>query len=353
MGGISWNEHIIESYYEDPHDINSGDINGDGFPDLVCSGYFADELAWWENSDTSPGSYWTRRQISDQMRGCLFSGICDLDNDGDLDVLSIPRRLPDYVCISWWENLDGSGMSWQENVLSQSFQEAEEVYSVDLDCDGDPDVTVADFDKGLAWLQRNKYEQEGILESTVLKINWPVRNHIIWGPITWKCDQPDSTIVAFQVRSFQDTSSMGPWSDTIYTSGTSLEGILGMYDLYLQYRVLMATEAPLRTPIVHQVYIDWEITAIQDGAQDNEQGFIGNMPNPCHGEPIVVFSIPDNRMVRIRVYDISGRMVGKIAREYSGGEHSLGLGDLTPGLYFIRMDADDFNDSVQIMVIEP
>lgn len=350
-GGLSWTKHTIESNYSDGSDIHSGDINGDGFPDLVCTATFSNELTWWENSDTSPGSYWTKVQISDQMSGVYSSGISDLDNDGDLDVLSIPIRSPGSVYISWWENIDGSGMLWLENDLSQFFQDADEVCPVDLDCDGVIDVAVADYHKGLAWLKRSEYEQAGILESTVLEIGWPTRNHIIWGPITWRGSQPDSTMVAFQVRSFQDTSSMGPWSDTIYTSGTSLEGILGMYDLYLQYRLMMATESPFRTPVVDQVHIDWDITSIADVGNDEELGLMENMTNPCRGDPIVVFSLPDNRAVRIRVYDVSGRVLDGVSREYSEGEHSVGFFDLPPGVYFIRMDAGDLSDSEQIVVI--
>lgn len=63
----------------------------------------------------------------------------DIDGDGDMDVLS-----GSFKKIAWNENLDGIGtFSNQKNISSgstSSFVNSESVYAADLDNDGDIDV---------------------------------------------------------------------------------------------------------------------------------------------------------------------------------------------------------------------
>jgi hypothetical protein len=75
----------------------------------------------------------------------------DLDNDGDMDVLS--ASLNDDT-IAWYRN-DGSGFSSQL-VISTAADGAHSVYAADLDNDGDMDVLSASVnDDKIAWYRND------------------------------------------------------------------------------------------------------------------------------------------------------------------------------------------------------
>ena len=63
----------------------------------------------------------------------------DLDNDGDMDVLSASY---DDSKIAWYEN-DGSGNFGVQQIITTVADAAASVYAADLDNDGDIDVLSA------------------------------------------------------------------------------------------------------------------------------------------------------------------------------------------------------------------
>ena len=78
----------------------------------------------------------------------------DLDGDGDMDVLSASKE---DGKIAWYEN-DGSGNFGPQQIISTSVVDAGSVYACDLDGDGDMDVLSASGeDDKIAW-----YENDGL-----------------------------------------------------------------------------------------------------------------------------------------------------------------------------------------------
>lgn len=353
--GTSWMEHTVEVFFEEPNKIYADDIDSDGDMDVICSSRL-DALSWWENSDTSPGVLWTRHSIADNNWGVYGVCSCDIDDDGDADVLGIPRRYNSsagvYDCISWWENVDGTGQIWVEHLVSDTFDDAESVYPADLTGEGITDILGAAYNFGFVRWQLDSYASSGTLESTVLEIQWPVDDHIIWGAITWHGVEPDYTDISFQVRSFTDTLNMGPWSDTITVSGTGLAGVLGEYDMYLQYKAILETEDIYTTPILDDVLIDWEITSIGETADDNCYQLYGAVPNPAFGYTAITFSVPEECRAELFLYDVAGRMIISIMDDYLPGHHQIMIDDLTCGIYFIKMVSGGFTSAQQFVVLD-
>jgi len=86
--------------------------------------------------------------ISTQTDGAYSVYACDLDGDGDNDILS--ASLSDDK-IAWYENLGGGSFSAQQ-VISTQANGAHWVYACDLDGDGDNDVISASVhDDKIAW----------------------------------------------------------------------------------------------------------------------------------------------------------------------------------------------------------
>ena len=77
--------------------------------------------------------------ITDEGRGVSDVFASDLDNDGDLDVLSAHYN---YGVIAWCENL-GKGIFGPRQTITDKAKGANSVHSADLDNDGDQDVLSA------------------------------------------------------------------------------------------------------------------------------------------------------------------------------------------------------------------
>jgi len=135
-------EHPIGSSLDGPTRVRSSDIDGDGDIDVLGSAY--SEISWWENLD-GLGVTWNRHML---YSGLLIypQGECsDIDGDGSMDVLGA-------LCLSdlivWWDNVDGLGTSWVEHSIGGYFYGAYAIYSADIDGDGDVDVVAASASYG-------------------------------------------------------------------------------------------------------------------------------------------------------------------------------------------------------------
>lgn len=132
------------------HDQVAADIDGDGSLDLV-SMWDKDILCWYK-IPPNPTEKWEKIPIGDPVHGGIGpSGIGDLDNDGDNDVVRSN---------AWFENQDGKGMKWREH-RNIDFGQPDSPYPfmtkswvLDLDNDGDNDIVQSEGDCGsgrLAW----------------------------------------------------------------------------------------------------------------------------------------------------------------------------------------------------------
>jgi len=82
-------------------------------------------------------------------------------------------------------------------------------------------------------------------------------------------------------------------------------------------------------------------------------------PNPANGKSLVRFALPRDSRISLRVYDVSGRSVRTLMRgELKAGIYSVsfdGRDDrgrvLSSGIYFIRLDAGDFQKTRKMVLL--
>lgn len=83
-----------------------GDINGDGQPDLVCTCENAKDSVgvYWLSATDDLTAPWTFHDVSGAVDGIKFDRVelLDLDDDGDLDILTCEER--DNLGVIWYEN---------------------------------------------------------------------------------------------------------------------------------------------------------------------------------------------------------------------------------------------------------
>jgi hypothetical protein len=118
-----------------------GDINGDGFPDVLMPFY------WYENPGEFGDTNWVRhewnyQEIKETPYGRSFrSSIIDLDEDGDNDLVVAECDVTMSMAY-WYENTE-SGLNFMEHILPLPKGNTGSFHSLvvaDFDLDGDSDI---------------------------------------------------------------------------------------------------------------------------------------------------------------------------------------------------------------------
>lgn len=144
----SFTKYIIPYRAEDAAYVYAADLDGDDDIDVLSASPGDSAITWYENDGNFPPSF-ERYIITDAADGAASVYAADLDNDGDVDVLSA-SRLDDTL--AWYVNDGGSPPTFQREVISTSARGAESVYAADVDNDGDVDVLSASWiDATIAW----------------------------------------------------------------------------------------------------------------------------------------------------------------------------------------------------------
>ena len=130
------------------HAVASADIDNDGDMDVLSASFNDSKVAWYQNNNGELGG---QRVISSSAYGARDVFAADLDGDGDMDVLSASGG---DNSIKWYENFDGQGSFDVLQIITIDADNAYAVYAADLDGDGDQDVLSASFDDDtIAWYE--------------------------------------------------------------------------------------------------------------------------------------------------------------------------------------------------------
>ncbi len=130
---------IISTTNDGGGSVYAADLDGDGDVDVLSGAYWGDKIAWYENIDGN-GNFSEEKIISDLVDGVTSVFAIDLDGDVDMDVLSTSYN---DNKIAWYENTDGNGSFGEQQIISTSSYGAADIYSADLDNDGDMDILSA------------------------------------------------------------------------------------------------------------------------------------------------------------------------------------------------------------------
>ncbi|MEL7222092.1 MAG: VCBS repeat-containing protein, partial [Bacteroidota bacterium] len=144
------NYQTISTSITEAHDISTADLDNDGWLDLVVAARYEDRIYWFRNQ---AGLGFSNQMIlAVNMVSTLGFATGDMDNDGDIDIF-IPADAAASTSLSWSRN-DGNG-----NFTTASFPVPPSVaWQVtgwglgDMDNDGDLDVVTATLvDSRLRW----------------------------------------------------------------------------------------------------------------------------------------------------------------------------------------------------------
>ena len=147
--GSFGSEEVISLEAMRVNSIHLADLDGDGDLDVLSASRDDNAVGWHANLGN--GTFENRRIISTDLFVAMSVVAGDLDGDGDLDVISASR---DDDKIAWYEHLDGSGTFGPQQVINTSSLRAFAVHTADLDGDGDLDIlSASELDDKIAWYE--------------------------------------------------------------------------------------------------------------------------------------------------------------------------------------------------------
>ncbi len=163
--------HVITRFADNPSDVYSVDIDGDGDQDIISTSDLDDTLVWYENDGaTVPGL--SEHVISTDMRGAFSIDISDLDDDGDFDIV-----VGGFFEIIWYENNGGATPEFTPHFIKVNAAGAIDVSIADIDGDGDMDVASSWYSADtVAWYESDGSENPSFSEHIVTTIADGVRS---------------------------------------------------------------------------------------------------------------------------------------------------------------------------------
>ena len=126
----------------------TGDVDGDGDPDVAWVIPTLDKLTWAENQNGSFGNLIVVTSSADAVRHVVMANV---DADADLDMVTASYS---DNRVAWYENVNGLGTVWTTHVVSTAVDGAVAVLAVDLDGDLDLDlVALAAISDSVSWFE--------------------------------------------------------------------------------------------------------------------------------------------------------------------------------------------------------
>ncbi|MEQ9391498.1 MAG: FG-GAP-like repeat-containing protein [Balneola sp.] len=154
----SFTQHVVGTNANNPYSIFASDLDNDGDIDILSASKFDDKIAWYENNGATDPSF-TTRIITTTADGAQSIFSADMDGDGDNDIISA-YYTGDQV--AWLENDGATNPSFTEHLVSATADGDWDIYAADLDNDGDLDIISASFvGNKITWYENNSVVSTG------------------------------------------------------------------------------------------------------------------------------------------------------------------------------------------------
>ncbi|MCB0044929.1 MAG: VCBS repeat-containing protein [Caldilineaceae bacterium] len=163
--------HRIADGLDYPVSIFAGDMDNDGDVDLLSASRNDNQVRWYRNDGaTNPG--FSAITINDGALGAVSVHAGDLDGDGNLDIVSASE---DDDQIAWYRNDGSDSPVFSRQIIRSAggvtpvgIDLAKSVFVADLDGDGDQDIAYASENANeIGWYENDGAPMPGFLQHVV------------------------------------------------------------------------------------------------------------------------------------------------------------------------------------------
>lgn len=164
----NWLVYHIDSSLSGAFTVYTSDVNNDGYEDIIANSYSLGDIVWYENVMYESQQEKYRKHKITSFVDARESMPYDLDNDGDVDILTcdygkkshwwLPRwvakvltKIPgishDFIRgnsggrLLWYENIE-NGTKWREHVIDPNLAYGYVIEVADINKDGNPNIVV-------------------------------------------------------------------------------------------------------------------------------------------------------------------------------------------------------------------
>jgi hypothetical protein len=148
-----WVRHEVGRDYQSDVGLAALDVDGDGWPDLVCSG------VWYRNPGKPTDQPWERLEFARNARGAHDIVAADMDGDGRKDIVMMGDSRTQLKALCWFKIPVNPRQPWERHDIGPGIHGAIAPAGVaDISGDGRADVVRGDtwFEnkdgKGLEWV---------------------------------------------------------------------------------------------------------------------------------------------------------------------------------------------------------
>ena len=156
--------HITEGKADHTPQILVYDVNADGLSDIVTSSAHKYGIFWYQQLRKGTDITWKQHVIDKSWTQAHSLALADLDNDGDLDLVTGKRFMahnggdPDAygpLGVYWYELKRGPQPAWTKHAISyrEGIGSGMNIPIADLDKDGDLDIVVTGKWGGPVWFE--------------------------------------------------------------------------------------------------------------------------------------------------------------------------------------------------------
>ncbi len=317
----------------DNYDISgsdTGDIDGDGDIDIITSLRFEEIIVWQENID-GLGDFSTQHIIYNEFMGSGWVHVEDLDNDGDLDVISGSRDVSDNEIV-WFENLNSLGSFGEKQLITTNIDVIKDIHSADIDGDGDMDVLSASRNDGkVAWYENT--DGQGTFGDQKL-ISGPDELYAFSVYTTDLDNDGDLDVISGRgddfVTWYKNLDGLGNFSEGIIIS-TDVDGVTSVFAADLNNDGF--------EDVLSASYFDNKIAWYENtgelGINEVAEPQLSLYPNPVT-DILSINNSNTHSIGSIIVYNI----LGKIVIQRNSVTQYIDVSNLQSGVYFVELETE-------------